>query len=895
MKTMARLFEEVIDQPREVRRIWLETACPQEYSRDIKSLLAAHDACVGESVRTGDDPPARQPTIERWSIVEYIGRGGHGDVYEAIESPPLERIAALKVLRHTQDPKAKSLFLREARALARLSHPGIVRIFDVGESVDGRPYIAMELVDGAPIDEYCERTRATVRERVRLLAQVCRAVSAAHDADIVHRDLKPANVLVCDHKQASFVKLVDFGMALSIPKDNRTERREDRNWVIGTPGYMSPEQRDVKAPGLDARADVYSVGRLLEKLVLDDRGAIPRDIAAIIGNCCHSDRTQRYASAEELAGDLERYLQRRPVRARPSLLYRCTQTVRQHAAVAWAVAAAILLVVLGVFLHKYTLTDARQQAHQAQLLADRIEAFFLDLLGNPADPETGGGDERLSDIARRAARQVGSELQELPQAHVPRMHMTLGRVLLAADCHDEAQRQFELAAATGGSSASVDAKLYIAGSKLAQGDPVSAQALLDSVLDTEPSSGQRCWAMDLMGLADNQLGAYAAGEKHLRAAVAGREQLLGPDDSLTLKSRKHLAINLAEQGLFEEAFLILDDVVERLQATQGPGHRDTQRAMAALASVQRRRGYHLEALDMQRRVLGLQKEYLSPDHPEVLTSVHGLAVILNVLGRHDEAMGLATRAFEGRSAAHGPAHALTLEAMRTEAMTLGHLGDHEARRSKLEAAIQISEQSVGAKHPSTLDSLHALGFALIDLGDQPGAANAWSEVVERSSVGSGGPRLESLFSLGALRYMRGDMEAALQSLQIAYDESRDALRPTHEIVVRSGTLIGAALCELDRASEALPILELCYQRSKREFGEDHRETNRARWGIVKCLIRLNRSDEAIRQLRPVAEGLLAGGGSEAEVQRVVGTLIELLEESGRTKEARLWREHLEAQ
>jgi eukaryotic-like serine/threonine-protein kinase len=331
-------------------------------------------------------------SIGRYKLLEKIGEGGFGVVYRAEQREPVRRQVAVKVIKLGMDTKSiVARFEAERQALALMDHPNIARVLDGGAAVTGRPFFVMELVRGVQITEYCEANQLSLDERLRLFIQLCLAIQHAHQKGVIHRDLKPSNVLVTVQDGKPVPKVIDFGVAKAI-EEPLTAKTVLTNFhaFIGTPAYTSPEQAEMTGADVDTRSDIYSLGVLLYELLtgvtpfdgkeltqsgLDgmrrtikeveppkpstrSRRAIAgnsanplimlvdRDLDWIVMKCLEKDRTRRYATAQELAADLDRYLGQEPVLARPqSTVYRLHKAFRRHSA-AFSAAAAILLAVV---------------------------------------------------------------------------------------------------------------------------------------------------------------------------------------------------------------------------------------------------------------------------------------------------------------------------------------------------------------------------------------------------------------------------------------------------------------------------------------------------------------------------------------------------------------------
>ena len=207
--------------------------------------------------------------IGQFEIQRLLGSGGMGEVYEALQLEPVQRTVAIKVIRYgAQDPGVMARFDSERQTLALMNHPSIAAVYDAGYAPDGRPYFAMELVDGVPIDVYLREHRLSLHKTLELLISVCRGVQHAHQRGVIHRDLKPSNILVIEQDGRPTPKIIDFGIAKAASTINPgNEHATQVGQLIGTLRYMSPEQADSMGVDVDTRSDVYAVGTIFYEIL----------------------------------------------------------------------------------------------------------------------------------------------------------------------------------------------------------------------------------------------------------------------------------------------------------------------------------------------------------------------------------------------------------------------------------------------------------------------------------------------------------------------------------------------------------------------------------------------------------------------------------------------------
>ncbi|MES2921137.1 MAG: protein kinase [Verrucomicrobiota bacterium] len=390
------------------RAVYLDEACggDQALREEVGSLITAHLAAETFMEPLADplwrELPAEKKgdTIGHYTLIQQIGEGGFGTVYLAEQNQPVKRQVALKIIKPGMDSKEIiARFEVERQVLALMDHPHIAKVHDAGTTEGGRPYFVMEVVKGVPITKYCTEGNLDTKARLELFIDVCAAVQHAHQKGIIHRDLKPSNILVSTHDGKPVVKVIDFGIAKAIGTE-LTEKTIFTQYgrMIGTPQYMSPEQAELNELALDTRSDIYSLGVILYELltgttpldgdqlrsagyaetqrlireitppkpsarladsldrpgstILSHPGVSPRalrgDLDWIVLKALEKDPGRRYESAGAMVEDLQRFLQHKPVEARPpSMTYLMLRFTRRHRGPVFAGAALLVALILG--------------------------------------------------------------------------------------------------------------------------------------------------------------------------------------------------------------------------------------------------------------------------------------------------------------------------------------------------------------------------------------------------------------------------------------------------------------------------------------------------------------------------------------------------------------------
>jgi eukaryotic-like serine/threonine-protein kinase len=707
------LFGAALEREPSRRAAFLDQACGDDASlrQEIESLLEAHDSSSNlwqHPLRPQFPEDTEGRSIGPYRLIEKVGEGGMGQVWLAEQSAPLQRKVALKLIRWGMyDDSLLHRFQAERQSLAVMDHPAIAKVFDAGATPEGQPYFVMEYVAGVPITDYCDQKKLKVRERLELFMKVCDGVQHAHQKAIIHRDLKPANILVAEVDGKPVPRIIDFGLAKAVGTGVTEETLHTRvGGLVGTPGYMSPEQCDPTAQDVDTRTDVYSLGVVLYVLLtgslpfdskewknkpLDEmlrrlreedpprpstkvstdrdtssataqaRGTEPKQLVTVLRGdldwitmkAVEKDRTRRYGTPSELAADIRRYLRNEPITARPaSLSYRVQKYVRRHRYT--VTGAGVLVVLLVVFAVVQSIQSRRITRERDR--ADRIAEFMTGIF-KASDPNEKLGTITAQELLDKAAKDIDTGLAKDPELQASMMHV-IGRAYMYQGLYPRAQSLFEHGIKVSSSAGeqenreTLNTMHDLAWALLQQGHLAEAESLERRLLDIQrhvlgTENVDTLATMSELGftLCEEKKNC-AEGVRLNREVLEKQKQLLGPEAFYTLVTMDNLAILLAEDGRPAERETLQQEALEIHLRVFGPENLGTINAMNNLAEFQRNLGQDEEAKKLLRQALDVEGRVFGPDQPETAQTRYDLASILTRTGQSEEAISLLRQAVD---------------------------------------------------------------------------------------------------------------------------------------------------------------------------------------------------------------------------------------------------------
>jgi serine/threonine protein kinase/tetratricopeptide (TPR) repeat protein len=766
--------------------------------------VPANDIETVSGAPTSSSDP--QATIGRYRLLQKVGEGGMGEVWEAEQQAPMRRRVAIKVIKAGMDTKmVVARFDAERQALALMSHPSVARVFDAGQTSRGRPFFAMEFVKGDPITVYCDRNRLTTQDRVALLIQVCEGVQHAHQKGVIHRDLKPSNILVTvEENGRPSPKIIDFGVAKAM-RQSLTEHTlfTELGQLIGTPEYMSPEQAEMTGLDIDTRTDVYSLGVVLYELLAgtlpfdskslrqaslveiqrriredepprpstrvsslglgsttiaerrqtEAAGLVRRlrgDLDWITMKALEKDRTRRYGSPADLAADLRRHLQNEPVlAASPSTVYRVRKFVKRHKAgvvTAGVVALSLLAGIAATTISMLRARADRDRAEQAREEMEQVVGFLVGLFKVSDPGESLGETITARQLLDRGAERIATELEGRPLTRA-RMLQTMGSVYESLGLYEVAERQ-------------------------------KREALAIRRRELGPQHVEVAHSLDSLASLAYARANFPAAEELSREALAIYRKVHGAKHPDIARALSDVAVALTAKGELEAAEKLHREALEMGRQLPGLGASNLEPLVRRLANVLEDRGQSEEAGPLRVESLALCRKAYGQVHPQVAFALDNLAIYTESVGDHEQAGRLYRESLAMLQKVYGADHPEV-------AQTMGNLGDFLA----------FTKGPSGSGSPADFEEAAGLHRKALEMNRRIRPDHPY--------IG------DNLNTLSELRHRAGDDQEAEKLVREALRIYRLKLPEEHSKIVNAKGRLGEILLARGRPIEAEAVLLEC--------------------------------------------------------------------------------------
>lgn len=710
-------------------------------------------------------------TFGAYHIERRIASGGMGTVYAAERtfgesSDTVAQRVAFKVVKRGMDSEEIiRRFRQERRTLARLSHPAIASLLDGGVLPDGRPFLVMEFVVGVPIDQACRERFLDVPARLRLFREVCRAVHFAHQNLVIHRDLKPGNILITPD---GLPKLLDFGIAkVLLPGETGAHGATEADERRLTPEYASPEQ--ISGETVTTASDVYSLGVILYLLLsgrrpyeFNDRTAqaverlvreadppppsaaaglsptlartLRGDLDNIVARAMEKTPARRYASAEQLADDIDRYLGGLPVTARPpSLGYHAAKFIRRHAAASASAAVAVLgliAIITVIAVQNRRIRQERDEANTARDQQELVTEIMREAL-SAGDVDQDGAGVTVSRVMDRLLREKLPGMSRVPRVRATLRH-TIGLVSVRngditggeALIHESLNERLAL---LGPDHHDVgESRMGLGEIAFMKGDFESAERAFRDALriyrlvDPRPSEDQ-AQALNDLGVTVRALGRYEEAGRLLEESLALRATLPEPDPLRTAETHNNLSRVYANLDRFPEAFASMETARALREKHLPPGHTLILQTMNNIASLSISTGDYARAEELLLRVIPAESKALGATHPRHAGTLANLGRVYLETGRYELAESVYRNALAIR------AEKLPPDSPALFATRLGLVSSLIGQKNFQEAEAILTEAAAAAEplRPDQRDALHDTGVSLYSAWGRPAEAESW--------------------------------------------------------------------------------------------------------------------------------------------------------------------------
>jgi len=881
------VFDQVAELPPAERQGALAELCPAEpeLRAEVEALLAAEAGAstflaglAPEAAANVLTPPPPLPSLlgrqlGPYRIEEKLGQGGMSTVYLGVRTDlTYQQRVAIKIFGFSPDrADLLSRFQAERQILASLNHPAIARLFDGGATEEGLPYLVMELIDGVPVDRYCDERLLSVNERIDLFLKICAAVAFAHRNLVVHRDLKPANILVDAEGDP---KLLDFGIAkllagTAVPLAAEATQTGQR---LMTPQYASPEQ--VTGGPITTATDVYALGVLLYVLLTGrlpyrvdaerpgaleqaiaerapeppSQAAAPRlrralagDLDNIVLTALRKEANARYPSVDLLAEDLRRYRQGLPVAARPATLgYRLRKFVGRYR-LATGVGSATVLLIAGLAV---TMTFQSVRLRRERDKAVQVTRFLEEMIRSSDIEEASGKDRTARELLEYEGEKILEELQGQPEVQAT-LALTIGRAYRSLGLYERAavflERSLTLRRQQFGEKHLAVAEcldslsdLYLRQNELSKAETAARSALAIRLALAGKGEPRIADSLNELGLVLLVRANFDAAQPLFREALRINRKQAGPTAASNIEILSNLAAVKRGKGDLAGAVGLYQEAILLDRRTHRAAHPESSRLQSNLGVVLNRQGDLAGAEAAFREALSVAHRVYGEEHPSIALQLNNLASVLVDRGDLATAEAMYRQALAMQKKLLGSEHDHVAATLHNLADLLAQKGDPAAARQLDEESLRIVRKLFGEEHPRVADQLASLANLAADQGD-PAAAEPLARealAIRRKRLGENHPAYGvSLVTLGAIRLSRGAAANAAEAeplMRQGLAILRRALPPDHPDIAVAESQLGSCLAARGHLSEAEPLLRAGYRTLDRKLGRRHPRTRAAR-------------------------------------------------------------------
>jgi tetratricopeptide (TPR) repeat protein/tRNA A-37 threonylcarbamoyl transferase component Bud32 len=858
------LFHEALAQPVDERAAFVRATCAHDpdLGKQLMGLLDADarsvpqlDRGMPEMANALLDELPELATLGPYRIIKPLGVGGMGVVYLA-ERSDIGGLVAIKLLRDAAlSPARRQRFAAEQRALARLSHPNIARLYDAGTLPDGTPYFVMEYVAGQTLTSYSVDASPNIAQMLALFRALCEAVQFVHRHAIVHRDLKPSNVLVTND---GAVKLLDFGISKQLDDTDSPIEQTQTGMRLLTPAYAAPEQ--VWGEPVGTYTDIYTLGVILyellagtrpftseatlrpEALLLREEATRPSataartqrwqlsraewaDLDVLCLTAMQKDPQRRYRTVDALIRDLDHFQKREPLDARPDTLrYRAGKFMRRNRR--QVIAASFALVALASLAGFYTvrLAAARDAAVAEAARTQRIQRFMLSLFQG-GDPAAGPSDTlRVVTVADRGLREA-SVLDREPAV------------------------QAELYATLGG--------IYQQLGKLARADSLLQNALRQRRARTDASAAEISGNLVALGMLRIDQAQLEEAEQLVRQGLETAERELPANHPTVVKARTALGRVLMERGEYEQAIIVLNDAMR----SNGQSKPDTLiliDILRQLADTHFYTGNYTASDSLNQTLLGMHRRIYGEKHPLIADDLLNLGATQYQRGEYAQAERFDRMALDINASFYGTDHPAYASNLTMLGRALVFQDKYDEAVVVLTRSLEIQERVYGRVHPKVASALNELGNVATSRNDVPAAEAYFQRMgsIYRAVYGEEHRLVALAIANLASAYMRAGENARAEPLfRDAVRRYAKALSPDHLDVGIARIKLGRVLTRQNRFAEAEPEILAGYDIVKKQTTTGASFLKAARTDLITVYEGLGMPQKAARYRAELADSI----------------------------------------